>query len=233
MKMSLLAATVATAAVCGGTNAATYRVSQETAPGAGDFAANVLGTIEGYSTALTGPAFYKDNPLNGYNGDDNGGPAPVSNLTQLLLIEGSDGISVGFVHDRQNDGTVGEATTTFALTNATAAFTLGDDAGDTYTTNASQTTLTAVHAWAKCCTDGGVLGPLDGPWSLIVSLSATVNIDRWRASSSDNNHVGFAPPTSNLRVQIAPVPLPPTAALFLAALGGLASVRRSRARRSS
>ena len=73
---------------------ASIRVSQESAAGLGDFDANILGTIDTFDTALSIAGFYQYNVPDGasYNGDLNGGPAPISSVTQGFFVNATDGL---------------------------------------------------------------------------------------------------------------------------------------------
>ena len=73
-------------------------VSQESAPGAGDFDANVLGTVLAVSSpGVTAAAYYSyGNPIsNSYNGS-----VPVaSDTSRVFLVDTRDGLSLFVVHD--------------------------------------------------------------------------------------------------------------------------------------
>ena len=126
--VSLAAALVASVAfygLAGPAHAGQIRVAQESAAGAGDFDANVLGFVNPFNTPLTHAGFYQYNVPNGasYNGELNGGPFPVSSLTQVFLVNASDGLGLYVVHDNPNDGSGGSTQTRWNLTGDVSAAT--------------------------------------------------------------------------------------------------------------
>ena len=91
------------------------RVSQESAPGAGDFDANVLGSIQVFSLpGQTASATYQyGSPIgSSYNGTVT---TAESSKSKLFLVQTSDGLSLFVVHDRPNDGSGGRAEMQFDL----------------------------------------------------------------------------------------------------------------------
>jgi len=69
-----------------------YRVSQESSAGAGDFDANILGTINAYNTAGTIAQFYKYSI--GFAASFNGSVGLTPNKSHLFLVNASDGLNL-------------------------------------------------------------------------------------------------------------------------------------------
>lgn len=168
-------------------DAARVQVSQESTPGAGDFDANVLGYIDPYVTSLPAVDFYQYNTPNAasYNGEHNGGPFPVSSRTQIFLVEASDGLSLFVVHDNPNDGSGGHTEMQWDVDGDTAGYLQGDDPGEGLGGD-GVTTFTTTHTWYSCCTDGFVIGTLEGAWSMFGSFRAAPSgIAEWAAVNDD------------------------------------------------
>jgi hypothetical protein len=183
----------------------TVRVSQESAPGAGDFDANVLGSIQPFSLpAQTASTVYQyGSPIGAsYNGTV---ITAESSKSKLFLVETSNGLSLFVVHDRPNDGSGGRAEMRFELSGDTdgAARIVEDDpqspndigrAGNLFGPTVFQT----VHEWVECCTDGVVIGALNGPWSMLVQFRNNSGvaiplrgIDSWEATSANGSNVAL------------------------------------------
>ncbi|WP_145061665.1 hypothetical protein [Engelhardtia mirabilis] len=151
------------------------RVAQESSPGAGDFDANILGYIEIFPTSSAVDSLYSyDFPASdSYNGTL---LALDKNDTNLALIQtGDEGLALFVVHDVPGDGDGGRAEMRFDLTGDAdgAALVLLDDPNqsDTFTGVAGESTFTARWNWSGCCTDGLVLGDLEGPWELVIAFT--------------------------------------------------------------
>jgi hypothetical protein len=206
------------------------RVSQESSAGAGDFDANVLGFVDPFVTALSTGDFYQYGTPHGasYNGELNGGPNPVSSLSQIFLVDASDGLSLVVVHDNPNDGSGGSTRTRWDLLGGdTADFRLGDDPGEGLSVTGG-TQFNSVKNWAPCCTDGYAIGSLDGMWTMYGQFTtAPTGITDWAVVDSDFSSVDLTLAPGQ-RVRLDPVPEPATVLLFSAGLAGLLRFRRSR-----
>ena len=193
------------------------RVSQESSTGAGDFDANVLGFIDPFVTGLTTAAFYQYGTPNAasYNGELNGGPLPVSSLSQVFLVDAADGLSLVVVHDNPNDGTGGSTQTRWNLTGDSAAQVLADDPGEPVVVSGGGTQFDSTKNWVSCCTDGYALGSLDGDWAMFGQfLTTPTGITNWAAVSNDFSSINLAL-SPGRRVRLDTVSVPDSAILFL------------------
>jgi hypothetical protein len=219
----LAAATAATPA-----HAVTIRVSQESAAGLGDFDSNVLGFLTPYSTTDTASDFYAYNTTfpASYG---NTTPGLTAALSQLFMVQASDGLSLFIVHDAPQTPPGGTASTAFTLTGDTASILVEDDGDAAYTDTG--TSFSANHSWARCCTDGYVIGSLDGDWTMIGGFveTAPTGLDGWSALSADGSTLDLALELGRrvrLDVPSETVVPEPAAALGLLAVAGLALARR-------
>jgi hypothetical protein len=137
-------------------------VSQEQNPGAGDF--EFLGLIDEFdrSGESASDVYSYGVPAgSSYNGT----PPSILDTSQLFLVNTNDGAgaSLFVVHDTPGGGG-GNADMTFDVVGDTAAILVEDDPGggaDSYT-DAGGTLFTSSHLWVGCCTDGVVIGTLEG-----------------------------------------------------------------------
>lgn len=137
------------------------RVSQESAPGAGDFDKNFLGTVRPFETQATTPVFY------GYADACYCGDFIRLRLlperTQMVFLDAADGMTMMVVHDDDlEDADGGWTEMRFEL--------IGDPDGmyrsvyddpvdvvpdsDIYTGEPGDRVFTSAHLWSQCCTDG-------------------------------------------------------------------------------
>ncbi len=209
-------------------HAVTIRVSQESAAGLGDFDSNVLGTLTPYSTTDSASDFYGYNTTNPAS-YGNGTPTLSAALSHLFLVDASDGLSLFIVHDAPQTNPGGTARTAFSLTGDTASILVRDDANAGYIDTG--VSFSANHNWNTCCTDGYVIGSLDGDWRVIGGFvqNAPTGLNDWSALSSDGSTLDLALELGRrVRLDLLPdaaVP-EPAAALSLLAMAGLALARR-------
>ncbi len=222
------------------TYALKVNVAFESSAGAGDFDSNILGQIESFDTTpplLTVAAFYDwfdtagDGTTGGsYNGHKHGGPDPLSNLTQLFLVDTSEGMSLFVVHDLQWDGSSGDADMQFDLTADTADFlfyddTHAEDIDDTYAT-VGGTQFNTTNGWGAGYTDGFVIGSLDNNWSMLGQFTESPSgITGWQVVSSDLSTMSLSLEQGR-RVRLSQVPIPATILLLGTGLVGLVGVRK-------
>ena len=216
--------------------AATISVSQESAPGAGDFASNVLGTIKTFDTTGTLSGFYN------YSANQYNGPASLTaDQSHVFLVSSRDGLGIFLVHDNaQPDGDGGQAEMQMDLTGDTAGFLVYDDpegGRDNYNTTGTQFQMQNI--WNDGVTDGVVIGTLDGNWSVDIQFAdlfdadgvALLNLSSWVALSSDGlggqTELGLALEEGR-RVRLSSVPVPAALWLFGSGLIGLIGAARKK-----
>ncbi|MBI3128426.1 MAG: hypothetical protein HYZ11_12540 [Candidatus Tectomicrobia bacterium] len=175
--------------------AAGVRVSQESKPGAGDFARNVLGRLQiVHAPGQTAGEFYAYNEVANwsYNGRR---PVLRAGASHLFLARVKEGLALFMVHDRPNNSGGGMAVTrTEAEGNAlTARMLVQDDPlgqRDQYEADPRGASFTAWHMWNLCCTDGLVTGPYAGNWKIYVRfLEPPAGLKEWAALSGDGGEI--------------------------------------------
>ena len=214
-------------------HSALIRVSQESAAGAGDFDANVLGFIDPYASALTATQYYNYNNVFFASFDDGGQDVTLtSNQSHIFFVDGADGLSMFFVHDKPNDGTGGNADMTVTLGNETAAVLVLDDGPpngtETVTVSGGGTMFQSDHVWIDCCTDGFVIGFFEQPWEAFVSFDLISGLSTWAAFDNGTNLNLSTALGRRVRFDMQ-VPEPGTFALLSVGLLVLGFTMRSRA----
>jgi hypothetical protein len=218
--------------------AAPYLLEQEQTAGAGDFAAiGILNSFDLSSTSAADAYGFQRDERWSYDGDASGLPAAESGNILLFMTETSDGPSLFVVMDQANDGTSGQADSTWNLSGDTTAILVRDDANGNDSYSGDGTSFDFDHQWNACCTDGFVLGSLDGAFELIGGFDRLRNIDAFFALGENgqrlglNGDEGFRVRITGLEDNLAEVPLPaafPLGALGFAALTGMSARRRRR-----
>lgn len=199
------------------------RVAQESSPGAGDFAANILGEVSLWDApATSASAFYAyDVP----EGDSWNGVAlaPTADRSHLFAARTSDGVTLFIVHDRaipdNPDG--GQAETRVELLEDFdgASYAVQDDppgvkTGQYVLGGPGESVFAARHEWGECCTDGYALADLDhGAVALVQftdvdgnSANPTIaGIVDWAAYGADASMIPLALEVSRrVRLEILP-----------------------------
>jgi len=173
---------------------APVRVSQESAPGAGDFDNNVLGYVDPYVTSLTTADYYQYGTPYGasFNGPE---PPLTSDRSHLFLVRASDGLSLFIVHDIPQDASGGTSRMHWEIFGDTIALLQGDDPNEGMTISGGGTIIDSRHGWSTCCTDGFAVGSLDGFWTAIGDFNippASTSMNEWHVYSSDNSSIPLA-----------------------------------------
>ncbi len=202
---------------CDGICGKQIRVSQESSPGAGDFADNVLGVLGAYpSLGTTAAEFY------GYNipeGDSWNGPllTPIADRSHIVFAETAEGLTMFVVHDRAipNDPDGGDAELMYEFINDDdgGEITVKDDPGDGYSGGSGDLVFTSDHVWSPCCTDGLALSGLDCEGILEVTFTDTGSgptidgLTSWVAYSSNGAQIPLAlEEDRSVRFEVVPPP---------------------------
>ena len=196
-------------------------ISQESAPGTGDFDDHELGLLQAFPFNDTPAKFY------GYDipeGSSWNGPwmTPVPDRTNLIFANTSEGLTLFVVHDcavpEDPDG--GEAEMLFEMSNDAdgAERTVEDDPDtpDIYTGEAGDYLFTADNVWSECCTDGVALSGLDCQSVMILQFTdvddnpdtpAIAGLTEWVAHSAEGTEIPLALEEGR-RVRLVVVPDP-------------------------
>lgn len=187
---------------------ALIELSQESAPGAGDFNSNILGNLLAYPYNSSAKSLYAyDVP----EGDSWNGLilTPVADRSHLLFAETTDGLTLVVVHDRAipNDPDGGRAETRVEVFNDPDGLvrTVEDDPESLeegpYTGEPGDSVFTAIQRWDTCCTDGYALSGLSGDWTAILEFTDTdgnggtasiAGLSEWAAYSADGSEIVLA-----------------------------------------
>lgn len=221
--------------------AAVIEVAQESSAGSGDFDANILGNINTYNTTGTNAQYYAYNTTYSTSFCDGAGctgrPVLTSEASHLFLVDASDGLGLFIVHDKpDSDANGGAANMTITLDGDTASVLVSDDTSEF--TSASNTIFTDGWRWSGCCTDGAVIGTLDGNWTALVDFNSfTDGLTQWGALSSGASTIPLAL-VADRRVRLRPVddnggggagvPAPATLGLLALGLAGMGFAGKKR-----
>lgn len=202
-------------------------VSQESSAGAGDFDANILGTIDPFDTLLSASDYYAYDP----NEFSFKGSFPlVNDRSNLFLVNSAvDGLVLMLVHDKPLNADGGLASLRFDLTGDPngASVLVSDEPGEAVSFDAN--TIFMDHEWFFCCTDGAAIGSIDGNFEAFVQfLAAPFGLTEWLATSSGGSSIALSlDPNRRVRLSLGVIPEPATASLLLG-MAGLALLGRRR-----
>ena len=209
---------------------AMIRVSQESSAGAGDFDLNVLGTISAYDSLLSAAQYYNYGDIPASFDDGAQDVTLTTNKSHTFFVNGADGLSAFFVHDKPNDGTGGMADMTLDLVGDTASVLVKDDPSENIVATGNNHFETD-HNWIACCTDGFVIGALDNNWSLFAEFDSRTwaDFDGWWVFDGATSIDLTSDFNRRVRFDIASaVPIPAAAWLFGTALVGFFGLSRRR-----
>ncbi len=202
---------------CDGICGKQIRVSQESAPGVGDFADNVLGFLGAYpSLGTTAEEFF------GYGIPDgsswNGALlTPEADRTHMVFAETLEGLTMFVVHDRAGspDADGGDAEMMYEFINDVdgGEITVKDDPVDDYSGEPGDLVFTSDHVWSTCCTDGLALSGLDCEGLLEVTFTdigsgpTIAGLTEWVAYSSNGDQIPLALEEDRaVRFEVVPPP---------------------------
>ncbi len=185
--------------------AARIRVAQESRPGAGDFDQNILGYIDAYyEKDKTAGEFYsyEDVAEYSFNGSN---PRLRGDTSHLFFVTAKEGLALFIVHDKPNDPDGGVAIMRLKVAGDPdgARILVFDDPysdWDTFQAHPGGQEFTTWHRWFACCTDGLVLGSLEGGWKIFLEFpikdevagTETVHgLKFWKAISPDGKLVSM------------------------------------------
>lgn len=214
---------------------ATIRVSQESIAGAGDFDSNVLGFVDSYSSSLTASGYYGYNTNFAASFDDGAQDVTLTaNKSHVFFVDGADGLSAFFVHDKPVDRSDGGALMTLDLVGDGASVLVRDD-NEATGLPSGPNHFEMNRAWSGCCTDGFVIGALDDNWSLFAEFDALTargrtwnDFDGWWVFDGATSIDLASDLDRRVRFDLAPVPLPAAVWLFGSALIGFIGIARRR-----
>jgi len=199
-------------------------IAQESAPGAGDFDDNVLGSLLIFPWTGSAATFYAyDIP----EGDSWNGQSltPVEQRSHLLMSATLDGVTLNVVHDRAipNDPDGGRAEMMVEVVGDPDGLvrTVEDDpqgvGGDDYTGEDGESVFTSSLVWGTCCTDGYALSGFNGdPWTAYVQFAdvdgnpdnnVIEGMNEWVAYSADGGQIALALEEGR-RVRLVGLPCP-------------------------
>jgi hypothetical protein len=144
-------------------------ISQESAPGIGDFDANVLGEMMSFDAPGSLDAYYGWTSTNTpYQGPE---PTLITDRSHLFSVIGTDGLGLFVVHDDATAGVGGRAEMRLEFVGVVPALAERDDTNDSYSVDDVAGTIRTRQTWNELFTDGFVVGPLAGEWTSFIQFS--------------------------------------------------------------
>jgi hypothetical protein len=205
-------------------SAVPIRVSQESAPGAGDFDSNILGIISSFDAGAQTPAEVYNYTGSAYHGTVVPG---VSDTQQTFFVVTSSGLALFNIYDVAGDSTGGNAFLLANIVNSSVTAPVRDDINETVVSGGG-TTVTGTYTWLAGYTDGAAVVPLTGnTWAVFAQNSAApTGIGAWNAVGVNQTISLFQDTGRRVRFDI--VPEPGAIILLSGGLLGLAWFRRRR-----
>jgi len=246
---SFVCACVATVAFGSVAQAATIRVSQESSQGAGDFDANIVGSIQSFSTTDSVATFYSFGDPVGWSYNNNT-PSDVSDTTQYFFVDAADGLAFVTVHDAVNDGTAGRINTAYTFKNGVlndTQYAVLDDKGgnDVYTETdiGGDRSFSTSHIWSACCTDGVAFNSLGFDFTIFADVTFSQGMGSMIALSdggsaltlnglATDGRVRFDYVLPTVTTNVSVMPVPPAGLLLLGGLCAFGAIR-ARSKRSA
>jgi hypothetical protein len=125
----------------------------------------------------------------------NTGKEAADRTTVWFYQEPGGALSLFVVHDKANDGDGGDVK--MNVSGAVGASVLVYDdpgaANDPYTFNSATGAGTMAWTWSACCTDGALLGPLEGDFCVTLDVSTSTGITGYNVLS--NGSATYKPAT--------------------------------------
>lgn len=133
-------------------------------------------------------------------------------------------ISLGFTFDAINDGSGGYAALQTSGMPDTAFIEVSDDPGEAHGIINGY----SKWSWANCCTDGAVIGGLEGDWSMTFDFVKDFNLSNWFfAGDASGETMWELDMSETLTIQKGtPVPEPAPLLLAIAGMGMILTRRR-------
>lgn len=181
-----------------------FRIAQESAPGAADWAPNIRGIVPMFVTDTPGELFYAYGLFPTASTAWNGiAFEPKPDAATVFGLQSPEGLCFGVLYDRAGgDATLGRAETQVLIqpvagTHPVMVATddpMADDPAEQYTIIGS--TLIAVNQWNSCCSDGFIVNGLRAGGSILMhfgeldgsaSTSPLQGLKTWQAIGPDGS----------------------------------------------